>query len=92
MKLTKRQINKIKSALKDAVKAENRMAGAIDYLNSVIVDNTGIDGNVDFLQGDGFGFTPAINGDVHICVSTLIELASSKHDITEQFICDNLTF
>lgn len=90
MKLTKRQIQKIKTALKQAEIAENRLAGATDNLASVITEATGVDGNVDHLQGDGFGFTPLSNDDTHIIIEHLIKMAEDGIDITESVILDNL--
>lgn len=91
MKLTKIQVQKIKKALKRAELAENRLAGAIGSLASVIIEATGVDGNVDHLQGDGFGFTPLSNDDTHIIIEHLIKMAEDGKEITEAVILDNLT-
>ena len=91
MKLTKRQIQKIKTAHKQAVKAENMLAGATGHLASVIIDATGVNGNVDHLMGDGFGFTPESNDDTHIAIDRILELAENGEEITEAVILDNLT-
>jgi hypothetical protein len=91
MKLTKRQIQKIKTALKQAEKAENIFSGATGNLTRVIIEATGVDGNVDHLQGDGFGFTPLSNDDTHISIEDLIKLADKGVDITEAEMLDNLT-
>jgi hypothetical protein len=91
MKLTKRQIQKIKTALKQAEKAENMLSGATGNLTSVIIEVTGVDGNVDHLQGDGFGFTPLSNGDTHIIIEHLIKMAEDGVEITEAVILDNLS-
>lgn len=91
MKLTKRQIQKIKTALKQAEKAENMLAGATGNLAYVIIEATGVDGYVDHLQGDGFGFTPLSNDDTHIIIEHLIKMAEDGIEITEAVILDNLT-
>ena len=91
MKLTKRQIQRIKSALKQAEKAESLLAGATGKLASVIIDATGVDGHVDFLMGDGFGFTPISNNETHIIIGHLIKMAENGQEITESVILDNLT-
>ena len=91
MKLTKRQIQKLKAALKQAEKAEDMLEGATRNLTSVIIEATGVDGNVDHLQGDGFGFTPLSNDDTHIIIEHLIQMAEDGIEITEAVILDNLT-
>lgn len=91
MKLTKRQIQKIKTALKQAEKAEKMLSGATGNLAYVIIEATGVDGNVDYLPGDGFGFTPLSNDDTHIIIEHLIEMAEDGIEITETVILDNLS-
>jgi len=91
MKLTKIQVQKIKKALKRAELAENSLAEARLSLASVIIEATGVDGNVDHLQGDGFGFTPLSNDDTHIIIEHLIKMGEDGIDITEEVILDNLT-
>ena len=78
-------------ALKQAEKAENRFIIATGNLASVIIELTGVDGNVDHLQGDGFGFTPLSNDDTHITIEHLIKMAEDGIEITEEIILDNLT-
>jgi len=91
MKLNKEQINKIKKAHKNVEDLENKLSGAIGNLASIITDITNIEGNVDFLQGDGFGFTPRLNNNTHITIEKLIDLAEKGVDITEGEILNNLT-
>ena len=91
MKLTKRQIQKIKTALFKAEKAENMFSVATGNLASVIIEATGVNGNVDYLYGDGFGFTPVSNDDIHIIIEHLINMAEDGIEITEAVILDNLT-
>ena len=90
MKLTKRQIQRIKTALKQAENAEKKFADKITKLASVIIEATDIDGNIDHLQGDGFGFTPLSNDDTHIMIEHLIKMAEDGIEITEAEILDNL--
>jgi hypothetical protein len=91
MKLRKRQIQKIKTALKQAEQAKNMLVGATGNLAYVIIEATGVNGNVDHLQGDGFGFTPLSNDDTHIIIKHLIKMAEDGIEITEEVILDNLT-
>ena len=91
MKLTKRDIQKIKTAHKRAEKAENEMSIATQNLAMVITDITKVDGNVDCMAGDGFGFTPLSNDDTHIPIDKLISLAEGGVDITEDEILSNLS-
>lgn len=91
MKLTKKQINALKRELKKAEIAETRMAMARQGIASLVKDFTGIEGNCDYLAGDGFGFTPRSNNDTHIPVDDLIRYAENGTDITEEFILDNLS-
>lgn len=91
MKLTKRQIQKIKTAHKKAVDAESAFVTATAHLRSVIMDITNVEGYVDHLSGDGFGFTPESNNDTHITIDRLVELAEQGIEITEAEILDNLS-
>lgn len=91
MKITKSQIQKIKAALRKAEKAENMLSIATGHLASVIIDATGVDGYVDHLISDGFGFTPISNNDTHIIIEHLIKMAENGEEITEAVILDNLT-
>jgi hypothetical protein len=91
MKLTKKQINKLKSAYKIAKKAEGKFHIETQNLACVITELIKVEGNVDCLQGDGFGFTPLSNNDTHITISRLIELAENGEDIDEELILYNLT-
>ena len=92
MKPTKRQIHKLKTALRKAEKAEELLHTATSQLCELIIESTGLEGNVDHLTGDGFGFTPASNDRTHIAVDELIKLAESGLDITEEEIPDRLVF
>ena len=92
MVLSKAQINKIKKAWRKARIAEGKASLAADHLKDVIVEITNVDGNVDQLLGDGFGFTPLSNNDTHIGIRELIELAENGNDITEELILSNTTF
>ena len=91
MKLTKRQIAKIKNAWRNAVEAEIKAQKCAEILERTINEITGVAGFINHLAGDGFGFTPASNNDTHIQLSYLIELAESGEDITEELILDNLS-
>ena len=91
MKLTKRQIQKLKASLKRANKAEQIFANEMQDLTSIITQITGVEGNVDYLSGDGFGFTPLSNNDTHIIIEKLIDIAEDGKEITEEVILDNLT-
>lgn len=91
MKLTKRQINALKKEHKKAEIAEQKFLIATKCLGMLIQDFTGIEGNCDLLQGDGFGFTPESNNHTHIPVDDLIKHAENGVDITEDFILDNLS-
>lgn len=91
MKFTKKQIRSIKTAHNKAVKAEAQFMLAMSALTNAITTTTGIDGNVDFLQGDGFGFEPnSCENNTHIPVEQLIELAETG-EITEKIMLDNLS-
>lgn len=89
MKLTKRQIQRIKSAHKKAIKACVKFSISTQNLSQIIVEEIGIDGNVDYLAGDGFGFAPEPK-DVHISVKDLIQFAENGTDITKDLILSNL--
>ncbi|OFY43982.1 MAG: hypothetical protein A2X18_07585 [Bacteroidetes bacterium GWF2_40_14] len=91
MKLSKFQIVQIDVAHDRAVDLENEAQGAAQALSNLITKITGIDGFVDHLQGDGFGFTPASNNDTHIYIPDLIKLAEQGEDITEKLILNNLS-
>lgn len=91
MKLTKRQIQRIKTAQKRARRAESIFSGETNMLARTIIEITGVDGYVDYLDGDGFGFTPVSNNDTHITIDKLIQLADDGEDITEDVILDNLS-
>lgn len=91
MKLTKKQIHKLRAANGRAVRAENKMDSATANLASVIIEITNGDGNVDFMAGDGFGFTPISNNDTHISIDDLIKLAENGIDITEDEILKHLS-
>lgn len=91
MKLTKTQIKSLEKALKKAQDLENKSQIAAQNIASLIQDYIGIEGAVDHLQGDGFGFTPASDDRTHISIELLIESAKSGIDITKDFILDNLS-
>lgn len=90
MVLTKSQVLKLKKAHKKAVLAEIKERLAAEKLKQIIVEFTGVDGYVDHLAGDGYGFTPASNNDTHIIMDDLIELAENGEDITEALILKHL--
>jgi hypothetical protein len=91
MILTKKQISELKKANKKAEALENKLSIAKQTIASLIEDFTGVEGECDFLQGDGFGFTPMSNNDTHIPIDHLIEHAENGQDITEDFILRNLS-
>jgi hypothetical protein len=91
MKLTKEQIKAIDNAHKKALKANIAMEIATQSLSAIITETLGIEGNCDYLTGDGFGFTPISNDDTHIPIDDLIQFAKNGDDITEEFILDNLS-
>lgn len=90
--MKKSEVNKLKTALKKANKLENELSGQVGKIASIIKDATGIEGNVDFLAGDGFGFTPISNDDTHVGIDEIIKWAENGKIITEEFILDRLTF
>ena len=92
MKLTQRQIAKIKKAHEKAHVAEMAARTAQAHLCALITEFTGVEGIVDHFQDDGFGFTPINNDDCHIGIPELIKFAEDGIDITEDFINDNLMF
>ena len=91
MILTKKQINVLKKEHRKAEKAASALSMATQGLSMLIQDFTGIEGECDLLQGDGFGFTPHSNNDTHIPIDNLIEHAENGQDITEDFILQNLS-
>jgi len=92
MKLNKSQINKLKNALKKAYTLENMLANQMGEIALIINDATGISGYVDYLTGDGFGFTPESNNDTHVGVDEIIKWAENGKAITEELIVDKLCF
>ena len=82
----------MKTALKKANRLENELAGQTLIIASIIFDATGIYGHVDFLTGDGFGFTPDSNNDTHVGVDEIIKWAENGEVITEELILDRLSF
>lgn len=91
MKLTRRQIAKIKTAWIKASIAEQKAQELATKLGEIISQYTGVTGSVDHLQGDGHGFTLSVDDDVHIYIGDLIQLAEQGEDITEDLILNNLT-
>lgn len=91
MILSKKQIQQLKIANKKAEGLESKLSIAKQTIASLIEDFTGVEGECDFLQGDGFGFTPMSNNDTHIPIDHLIEHAEKGQDITEDFILRNLS-
>ena len=55
MILTERQIKKIKDAWIKAEQAEHKAHAAAEKLRKAIVKATGVDGQVDYMAGDGHG-------------------------------------
>jgi hypothetical protein len=90
--MTKEQIKKLKSALKKAKQLEISSSLQRNNLAKLITDFTGVQGNVDYLQGDGFGFTPLSNDDTHVGVCDIIKWAENGEIITEELILDRLAF
>jgi len=89
--LTKKQISDLKRLHSRANKAHLKLSNAVEGLAGLIESITQVDGHVDFLQGDGFGFTPLSNNDTHIPIVDLIKFAENGKDITEDFILGNLS-
>ena len=84
--MKKSEINKLKTALKKAEKLENELAGQVGKIASLIQDFTGVVGCVNFLPGDGFGFTPESDNDTHVGVDDIIKWAENGEKITEELI------
>ena len=57
----------------------------MQVMSVLINDFTGVEGNCDYLPGDGFGFTPISNNNTHIPLDYLIKFAEKGQDITEDF-------
>ena len=89
MILTKKQISEIERWHKKAKKAQSDLSIATQGIAISIQDFTGVDGECDLLQGDGFGFTPLSNNDTHIPIDHFIQHAKNKIDITADFINSN---
>lgn len=90
--MKKNEILKLKNALRKAQKLENQAQMAAQTLAALIEEFTGVIGNVDHLQGDGFGFTPESNNDTHIGIDEIIKWAENGEKITEEIILDRLSF
>lgn len=90
--MKKSEINKLKNALKKANKLEKELANQMITIASIINDATGVFGHVDYLAGDGFGFTPQSNSDTHVGVDEIIKWAENGEKITEELIIDRLSF
>ncbi len=90
MLLSKREVQKIKRAYKQAVAAEGRFVVALGNLSSIITEATCVAGHVDHLKGDGFGFTPESSNHDHIPIDLLIKLAENG-EINEAIILQNLS-
>jgi len=91
MILTKKQIRTLQLALRKANKLESQSQMAAQNITSFIEDFTGVIGFVDYLPGDGFGFTPETNNDTHIPISELIQIAKEGVDITHDEIDERRT-
>lgn len=90
--MKKNEILKLKQALRKAQKLENQSQLAAQTLAALIEEFTGVVGNVDHLQGDGFGFTPESNNNAHVGIDEIIKWALNGEEITEQLILDRLSF
>jgi hypothetical protein len=91
MKLTKKQINALKKKHKKAQIAQYEFSMATQSLGALIEEFTKIQGQCDWLTGDGFGFTPSSDDDTHIPIDDLIKYAEDGVEITEEFILENLS-
>ena len=91
MILNKKQITRIENAFLKAENLQNKAQIASGRLCKIIEEETGIKGNVDYLQGDGHGFTPESNDDVHIWIPDLIRLAKDGKDIDEELMYANFS-
>lgn len=89
-KLTKRELQRLKAAHNKAFEAEKKLSEQVEKLQNTIIEITGIEGNVDYLSGDGFGFTPTENNDTHIGLDELISLAEEGKIIDLEIILSNL--
>lgn len=85
-------IKRLKKALKQAHYLENKLTSAIGEIASIIEESTGIVGYVDYLAGDGFGFTPQSNNDTHVGIDEIIKWAEEGEMITEELILDRKSF
>ena len=106
MILTKEQINEIKEIYARLNKAHNEAEHHRGHLASFISDSIGIEGNIDFLQGDGFGFMPDQNDvedsydriyhskgyNAHISIEDILDMATNKTDINYETISSKLSF
>jgi len=92
MVLNKEQIKLIEKLHKKAKKAELKARLAEYELGNAISESTGVSGVVNYLPGDGHGFTPESVNDTHIGIDLLIKSAKDGININEDFVVDNLYF
>jgi hypothetical protein len=86
------QINKLKKELEKAKSLQSQLYSKEKQLADLIGEFTGVKGNVDFLTGDGFGFTPLSNDDTHVGIDEIIKWAEEGEIITEELIIERLSF
>lgn len=92
MILTKEQIKKLEKSLKKAQKYEIKAQNEARNIASLIEEFTGVVGYVDYLAGDGFGFTPESNDDTHVGIDDIIKLAKQGIDINHYEIDSRRSF
>jgi hypothetical protein len=90
--MKKIEINKLKIALRKANRLENELAGQVGEIALIIEKATGVIGSVDYLAGNGFGFTPLSNNDTHVGVDEIITWALNGEIITEELILNRKSF
>lgn len=91
MKATKVQIRKVKSIYKKAKKAQLLAEGLAGDLAAAINDITELDGHVDHLSGDGFGYSPSDDDDIHISIDKAIGLLDSGEELNEESVRKNMS-
>lgn len=92
MKVKRRDINRIKSQLRKAEEAKNKLLEAMNNVTRIMNKDLGIEGKCDLLPcGDGYCFTTSKDAqyDIYMSFSELIKAMEQGKDITSEFITKN---